>query len=162
MKLRKIGLTSAVTLIGVTMVGSANAQLADVTQITPTVPGGAINKSYVQEIGVGRGNILTEESSAFIISRDPFRAIRRGRQIFQRKFNISQGQAPKTDDGIGNVALVGGDPQPRRRSVRLLRRLPRAARAARRASAATWSRGRTAAMRPTCSAWACRSSSATR
>ena len=78
-------------------------------QITPTVSGGAINKSFAQEIGAGRGNILTPDSSAFIISRDPFRAIRRGRQIFQRKFNVSQGQAPKTDDGIGNVALVGGD-----------------------------------------------------
>jgi hypothetical protein len=35
---------------------------------------------------------MTSDSSSFIIARDPFRAIRRGRQLFQRKFLRSQGQ----------------------------------------------------------------------
>ncbi|MBC8133971.1 MAG: thiol oxidoreductase-like protein [Deltaproteobacteria bacterium] len=90
--------------------GSAEAQLADITQISPTVPGGAINKSFTQEIGAGRGNILVPDSSLFIIARDPFRAVRRGRQIFQRKFQVAQGNGPKTDDGVGNPSLIGGDP----------------------------------------------------
>src|SRR6185369_15853612 len=36
----------------------------------------------------------------FIIKRDPFRAVRRGRQIFQRKFTRAQGQGPRTNDGV--------------------------------------------------------------
>jgi hypothetical protein len=90
--------------------GTAEAQLRDITQISPTVPGGAINKSLAQEIGAGRGSIFTPDTSRFIINRDPFRAIRRGRQIFQRKFNLSQGLGPTTNDGIGNPSFVGGDP----------------------------------------------------
>ncbi|MBC8164283.1 MAG: thiol oxidoreductase-like protein, partial [Bryobacteraceae bacterium] len=38
-----------------------------------------------------RGDWKTPNSSAYIISRDPFRAIRRGRQIFQRKFQHLDG-----------------------------------------------------------------------
>ena len=89
---------------------NAEAQLKDITQISPTVPGGAINKSFVQEIGAGRGNIFTPDTSRFIINRDPFRAIRRGRQLFQRKFQIAQGNGPTTNDGIGNPSFIGGDP----------------------------------------------------
>jgi hypothetical protein len=92
------------------LAGTAEAQLRDVTQISPTVPGGAINKSFVQQIGAGRGSIFTPDSSRFIINRDPFRAIRRGRQIFQRKFQFAQGLGPLTNDGIGNPSFIGGDP----------------------------------------------------
>ena len=31
--------------------------------------------------------------------RDPFRSIRRGRQLFQRKFTVAQGLGPRTNDG---------------------------------------------------------------
>ena len=89
--------------------GSATAQLRDKTQLTPVVPGGAINKSWTQEIGGGRGDIMTPGTSAFIIARDPFRAIRRGRQIFQRKFQMKQGMGPTTNDGEVNPSYVGGD-----------------------------------------------------
>jgi len=55
---------------------------------------------------------MTPDSSAFIIARDPFRAIRRGRQLFQRKFLRSQGQGPLADDGVGdlntNLAIGAG------------------------------------------------------
>jgi hypothetical protein len=47
--------------------------------------------------------VTTPGSSLFIINRDPFRAVRRGRQIFQRKFSRGQGQGPLTGDGAGNV-----------------------------------------------------------
>jgi len=104
MKLRKIGLSGAVLLVAVTVAGSAGAQLRDVTQ-TPNAINAGIRKSYTQEIGAGRGDIFTPGSSAFIIARDPARAIRRGRQIFQRKFQVKQGFGPTTNDGEGNVAL---------------------------------------------------------
>ena len=45
-----------------------------------------IVKSLQQQIGAGVGNINTPGSSLFIAARDPGRAIRRGRQLFQRKF----------------------------------------------------------------------------
>lgn len=90
--------------------GSATAQLRDKTQLSPVaVTGGTINKTWTQEIGVGRGDIMTVDSSAFIIARDPFRAIRRGRQIFQRKFQMKQGMGPTTNDGVVNPSYVGGD-----------------------------------------------------
>src|SRR5262249_16965016 len=43
------------------------------------------------------------DSSMFIIKRDPFRAIRRGRQLFQRKYTRLQGVGPLAGDGIGNI-----------------------------------------------------------
>jgi mono/diheme cytochrome c family protein/uncharacterized protein (DUF697 family) len=89
--------------------GTASAQLRDKTQLSPVVAGGAINKSWTQEIGMGRGDITTPDTSAFIIARDPFRAIRRGRQIFQRKFQMKQGMGPTTNDGVVNPSFVGGD-----------------------------------------------------
>src|SRR4051812_47944633 len=102
-------LTAALALMTVATAGSLHAQLRDKTQISPIVPGGAINKSWVQEIGAGRGDIMTPDTSAFIIARDPFRAIRRGREIFQRKFQVKQGMGPTTNDGEGNPSYVGGD-----------------------------------------------------
>ena len=87
------------------------AQLIDRTQ-NPNAANFGIAKSYTQQIGAGRGNLTTPDSSSFIIGRDPFRAIRRGRQVFQRKFLRSQGQGPLAEDGIGdintNLALGAG------------------------------------------------------
>jgi mono/diheme cytochrome c family protein len=48
---------------------------------------------------------MTPDSSIFIIQRDPFRAVRRGRQLFQRKFTRSQGQGPVFGDGAGDVGV---------------------------------------------------------
>lgn len=80
----------------------ARAQMVDNT-LAPNVAKGGINKSYQQQIGAGRGDWATPDSSAYIIARDPFRSIRRGRQIFQRKFTRQQGQGPLTGDGSGDV-----------------------------------------------------------
>ena len=87
------------------------AQMVDRTQ-NPNVANFGIAKSLTQEIGAGRGSWTTPDSSSFIIARDPFRAIRRGRQLFQRKFLRSQGQGPLDGDGAGdinnNLALGAG------------------------------------------------------
>lgn len=85
---------------------AAHAQMTDQTQ-TPNAEGAGIFKSLDQEIGAGVGDSLTPDSSTYIILRDPARAIRRGRQLFQRKFTLLQGFGPRTHDGIGDIAAEG-------------------------------------------------------
>ncbi len=77
-------------------------QLIDKT-VNPNTAGAGIAKSWTQEIGAGRGDVNTPNSALFNIRRDPFRSIRRGRQIFQRKFTHAQGQGPVTGDGSGDI-----------------------------------------------------------
>ena len=67
-----------------------NAQLIDRTKAPNPINEG-IAKSLEQEIGAGRGDRNMPNSSSFLIQRDPFRAIRRGRQLFQRKFQHLEG-----------------------------------------------------------------------
>jgi hypothetical protein len=93
----------AFLLASATLAAPAEAQLLDRTR-TPNPANFGIAKSFAQQVGAGRGNVTTANSSAFIIARDPFRAIRRGRQIFQRKFSMEQGLGPITGDGAGDVA----------------------------------------------------------
>lgn len=83
-------------------VDTAQAQLTDLTQ-TPNAENAGIVKSLQQQIGAGVGNIMTPGSSTFIMARDPARAVRRGRQLFQRKFTDLQGFGPRAGDGIGNI-----------------------------------------------------------
>jgi hypothetical protein len=83
------------------------AQLIDNNQ-APNVAKAGINKSLADEIGPGRGDLMTPNSSLFIINRDPFRAVRRGRQLFQRKFTRAQGQGPSNSDGSGNIMTIPG------------------------------------------------------
>ncbi len=80
------------------------AQLIDRTKNPNTINAG-IAKSLSQQTGAGRGDMMTPDSSMFIIKRDPFRSIRRGRQLFQRKFLRTQGAGPIADDLIlgGNI-----------------------------------------------------------
>jgi hypothetical protein len=87
--------------------GSALGQLIDRTQ-APNAADEGIAKSLKDQLGVGRGDAFTPNSSAFIIARDPFRAIRRGRQLFQRKFTRAQGQGPGIGDGHGDIQLRDG------------------------------------------------------
>ena len=82
------------------------AQETDIIQ-TPNSANAGIKKSLEQQIGNGRGNINMPDSSLFIIKRDPFRSIRRGRNLFQRKFTVSQGNGPRTGDGIGDIESEG-------------------------------------------------------
>ncbi|HEX6732918.1 MAG TPA: di-heme oxidoredictase family protein [Pyrinomonadaceae bacterium] len=83
-------------------VPSGHAQLPDKT-VTPNAADAGINKSFVDQAGAGRGDVMTPNSSRFIIDRDPFRAIRRGRQLFQRKYTRLQGIGPLSGDGAGNI-----------------------------------------------------------
>lgn len=102
-KLKLGGLISLVLFVA----PLAGAQLVD-NNLAPNTAKAGINKSFADEVGAGRGDIMTPNSSLFIINRDPFRAIRRGRQIFQRKFTREQGQGPNNSDGTGNINLVPG------------------------------------------------------
>ena len=100
----KLLFTILFALIAAFWIGEgAAAQLIDRTKNPNSINAG-IAKSYSQQIGMGRGDALTPNSSMFIIKRDPFRSIRRGRQLFQRKFLRTQGAGPIADDLIG-----GGD-----------------------------------------------------
>jgi hypothetical protein len=101
---RTLEIAASVAWMGclVFVVSPAFAQLIDNTQALNTINAG-INKSLTDEIGAGRGGILTPDSSMFIIKRDPFRAIRRGRQLFMRKFTRAQGLGPGFQDGHGNI-----------------------------------------------------------
>lgn len=82
----------------------AYAQLTDVTQTAPNVPGGAIGKSLEAQVGEGQGDAFTPGSSIYLIRRDPARSIRRGRQLFQRKFTRAQGLGPRVDaHASGNI-----------------------------------------------------------
>jgi hypothetical protein len=80
----------------------AQAQLTDVTQ-TPNAAQSGIRRSLTEQIGAGRGDVFTPDSSSFVIARDPFRAIARGRQLFQRKFTAAQGLGPRALDGVGDI-----------------------------------------------------------
>jgi mono/diheme cytochrome c family protein len=84
------------------LVAPALAQLIDNGE-APNIANEGIKKSLAQQIGAGRGNVMTPDSSSFIIARDPFRSIRRGRQLFQRKFTRAEGQGPVTGDGSGDI-----------------------------------------------------------
>jgi hypothetical protein len=87
------------------LIDTANAQLTDLTQ-APNAENAGITKSLEQQIGAGVGNIMTPGSSAFITARDPGRAVRRGRQLFQRKFTDAQGLGPRAQDGIGDISAT--------------------------------------------------------
>ena len=99
-------------VVSLFFIPSVFAQLIDNTQAPNTVKAG-INKSLTQEIGAGHGDVMTPDSSVFIINRDPFRAIRRGRQLFQRKFTRDQGQGPrfKTAREISTILTMPGSVQ---------------------------------------------------
>jgi Di-haem oxidoreductase, putative peroxidase len=97
-----LGKLLALTGSGLLLAANVHAQMIDNTQATNTAAAG-INKSLTDEIGPGRGNILMPGSSTYIIKRDPYRSVRRGRQLFQRKFTMAQGLGPIEDDGVGDI-----------------------------------------------------------
>jgi len=95
-----VALTAAAVAFG----GTADAQLRDKKE-KMTLPqanaADGINKNLPEQVGGGRGNLTTIGSSIYIINRDPARAIRRGRQLFQRKFLPTQGFSGR--DRSGNI-----------------------------------------------------------
>ncbi|MDE3196536.1 MAG: hypothetical protein KGN84_09340, partial [Acidobacteriota bacterium] len=129
---RAFAITAVLTLSGIT----GYAQLTDRTVSTNNA-GAGIAKSLADEIGYGssdaahRGTTPTScsptastdlaiatsqyDASLYLIACDPFRAIRRGRQIFQRKFTRAEGQGPAFEDAVGSLNEDGtpgglGDP----------------------------------------------------
>ena len=54
----------------------SSGQLIDNTQSTNTINAG-INKSFTQEVGAGHGDVMTPDSSMFIIRRRGFNENRR-------------------------------------------------------------------------------------
>src|SRR4030066_2222891 len=101
---KKILIFTIVTLAGflVSPIAPTIGGLIDKTK-APNAANEGINKSLKDEIGAGRGSITTPKSSLFIIKRDPFRAISRGRQVFQRKFTKEDGRGTGVGDGKGDV-----------------------------------------------------------
>jgi hypothetical protein len=91
---------AAITLALVT--APALAQLVDLNN-APNTANSGIAKSLEEQIGAGHGSLGTPGSSVYLVKRDPFRAIRRGRQLFQRKFRVFEGFGPLTGDGIGDI-----------------------------------------------------------
>ena len=86
---------------------SALGQLIDKSK-APNMANEGITKTLAEQIGAGRGDWATPDSSSFLIARDPFRAIRRGRQLFQRKFTRAEGLGPGIGDGAGDVNATFG------------------------------------------------------
>lgn len=58
-------------------------------------PGSCIDKTLAEQVGTGQGDTNTPGSSSYLVTRDPARAIRRGRQLFQRKFSLYEGLGPR-------------------------------------------------------------------
>src|SRR3954454_3385117 len=97
-----LGNLLALTGSALLLATNVHSQMIDNTQATNTAAAG-INKSLTDEVGPGRGNIRIPGSSMYLIKRDPYRAVRRGRQLFQRKFTVAQGLGPTENDGIGDI-----------------------------------------------------------
>lgn len=110
-----MGLTCGAATMAM-LASPVQAQLRDVFQAPNPINEG-IHKTFSAEIGAGRGDVFTPGSSLFIIGRDPFRAVRRGRQVFQRKFLLREGLwderregaiAAKPDIGAGLADSCAG------------------------------------------------------
>lgn len=82
------------------------AQLIDRNRAPNTASEGIarplIGIPYPSQIGDGRTG-ADPNASLNVIAFDPFRAIRRGRQLFQRKFSRGEGQGAIFGDGFGNI-----------------------------------------------------------
>jgi Di-haem oxidoreductase, putative peroxidase len=89
-------------IIAAFLASAAGAQLVD-QNLAPNTAKVGILKSLQTEIGAGRGDAMTPTSSIFLIERDPFRAVRRGRQLFQRKLTTLQGRGSGPSDGTGDI-----------------------------------------------------------
>jgi hypothetical protein len=86
----------------------ALGQLVDKNR-APNVAGEGVTRPlmggpYPTLIGEGRTG-SDWNASANVIAFDPFRAVRRGRQLFQRKFSHAEGLGPITGDGTGDINL---------------------------------------------------------
>jgi hypothetical protein len=100
--------TTVFVAAATTLVDSAHAQLVECAQVSQggliDAPGSCIDKTLSQQIGTGHGDVSTAGSAVYLIKRDPARSIRRGRQLFQRKFTAAQGHGPRVNHrSEGNI-----------------------------------------------------------
>jgi hypothetical protein len=103
--------------VGLLIPTAGSAQLLDQNLVDENgnvdAPLGIIPRSLEDQIGAGHGNVNTPNSAVFIVKRDPARSIRRGRQLFQRKFSAAEGFGPRVNftssgDVTQNRALGAG------------------------------------------------------
>jgi hypothetical protein len=96
-----MGLGTLALLAGLGLADQGQAQLLDRSRADEAGlmqgQGVAIGKSLLEQIGSGHGDIYTWGSSQYLIARDPARSIRRGRQLFQRKFSADEGLGPRVN-----------------------------------------------------------------
>lgn len=90
---------------------SGFAELLDVNLVNDggnvNAPLGVINKSLEDQIGAGHGDVNTPGSAVYLIKRDPARSVRRGRQLFQRKFSHAEGVGPRVNfASTGDVTVT--------------------------------------------------------
>ena len=105
-----------ILLLGFVFVQSVQAELVPCDKVdagTVNAPGGCIAKRLDEQIGNGHGDKDTAGSAVYLVKRDPARSIRRGRQLFQRKFSTDEGHGPRvnvssTGDITQNRALGAG------------------------------------------------------
>lgn len=89
-----------ILLLGFVFAQNLHAELVPCDKVdigTVNAPGGCIAKSLEDQIGTGHGDVNTDGSAVFLVKRDPTRSIRRGRQLFQRKFSVEEGQGPRVN-----------------------------------------------------------------
>ena len=105
---RVMGVCTVVGLLCLCASAQIFGQLIDRTKALNTSNDGIARAltggEYPTQIGNGR-NGSDWNTSANVIRSDPFRAIRRGRQLFQRKFTRLDGQGAAFGDGFGNIDL---------------------------------------------------------
>ncbi|QMU61706.1 MAG: thiol oxidoreductase-like protein [Gammaproteobacteria bacterium] len=105
-----------ILLLGFEFVQDVQAELVPCDKVdagTVNAPGGCIAKRLDEQIGNGHGDKNTAGSAVYLVKRDPARSIRRGRQLFQRKFSTDEGLGPRvnassTGDITQNRALGAG------------------------------------------------------
>jgi hypothetical protein len=82
------------------------AQLIDNNK-APNAANGGITRPFIggpYPTQIADGRLGSDPNTSLnVIKFDPFRAVRRGRQLFQRKFSRSEGQGPLTGDGSGDI-----------------------------------------------------------
>src|SRR5512134_812791 len=105
--MKRIGVVSAVFAAAIVVASAPLAQMVD-RKLSPNVANEGIAKTLSEQVGTDRGDWATPYSSSYVIARDPFRAVRRGRQLFQRKFTLDNGVGPRVGDGSGDLNVSIG------------------------------------------------------
>ena len=103
---RLLGVSTIVVVVCLSASAPIFGQLIDKNKAPNTSDDGIsrplMGAGHPTQIGSGRSG-ADGNCSQNVIRFDPFRAIRRGRQLFQRKFSRIEGQGAVSGDGFGNI-----------------------------------------------------------